>query len=107
MLNRRWLRNATPAEVEAEAAHPHRAYRNRIITGHIVAGTYRNRIITGHIVAGTYRNHIITGHIVTEGVAFRSHHRLSIVRPLQGRPYMRKVICRGNETRTVKPSNNA
>ena len=93
MLNRRWLRNATPAEVEAEAAHPHRAYRNRIITGHIVAGTYRNRIITGHIV--------------TEGVAFRSHHRLSIVRPLQGRPYMRKVICKGNETGTVKPSNTA
>ena len=107
MLNRRWLRNATPAEVEAEAAHPHRAYRNRIITGHIVAGTYRNRIITGHIVAGAYRNRIITGHIVTEGVAFRSHHRLSIVRPLQGRPCMRKVICKGNETRTVKPSNNA
>ena len=50
--------------------------------------------------------HIVT-HIVTEGVAFRSHHRLSIVRPLQGRPYMRKVICKGNETRTVKPSNNA
>ena len=49
----------------------------------------------------------IVTQIVAEGVAFRSHHRLSIVRPLQGRPYMRKVICRGNETRTVKPSNNA
>ena len=44
MLNRRWLRNATPAEAEVK---------------------------------------------------------------VQGRPYMRKVICKGNETGTVKPSNNA
>ena len=77
------------------------------IVTHIVTRIV-TRIVT-HIVTRIVTRivtHIVT-HIVTEGVAFRSHHRLSIVRPLQGRPYMRKVICKGNETRTVKPSNNA
>ena len=54
----------------------------RIVT-HIVT-----RIVTRIVI------HIVT-HIVTEGVAFRSHHRLSIVRPLQGRPYMQEGDMQG------------
>ena len=62
------------------------SYHAHIVT-HVVTHIV-TRIVT------RIATHIVT-HIVAEGVAFRSHHRLSIVRPLQGRPCMREVICKG------------